>query len=526
MTGFSSSSSFDAGHISKDSDRARGEPDASSSQVQDSLETYFSDVRRNKRLSREEEAEASKRMSEYRGDVIAIICKLTSFPSAIEGFIQELGLGESHIRSLVDVNAPNFEPNKILSLAAKELPSMPERNAGDSLQCYAGICSLKLFLDWLSNNKKQRAKFTRDDVDEVVTDLQISWSLFERFAGTIAQAEQQFREEERKFLSLMRKHGITGEILRPHWRGRECRDDWSNSELLQTIGVKDKKFSVSDIKTIKACQASMKRAAVSVSMTPRILLKAHREISLAMSKYAQMRRLMINSNLRLVIKVARGKSSPEMSLKDLIQEGNIGLMRAVEKFDYKLGFAFSTYAIWWIRQAISRATAEQSKTIRIPAHVQEMKRVILKTANEFKERFDRDPTEEELAELSGYSEHRVRDALSAADRTESIDEVLPDKPTSERYLVDDKAECALDNIMTKEGVSAVTEAVDSLSERERLVIRMRYGLEGEAEATLEEIGDKLGVTRERIRQIEVAALDKLRHPRRRKIMQRAIPGIA
>ncbi|WP_264820669.1 sigma-70 family RNA polymerase sigma factor, partial [Acetobacter pomorum] len=284
--------------------------------------------------------------------------------------------------------------------------------------------------------------------------------------------------------------------------------------------------SISDIKTIKACQASMKRAAVSVSMTPRILLKAHREISLAMSKYAQMRRLMINSNLRLVIKVARGKSSPEMSLKDLIQEGNIGLMRAVEKFDYKLGFAFSTYAIWWIRQAISRATAEQSKTIRIPAHVQEMKRVIMKTANEFKERFDRDPTEEELAELSGYSEHRVRDALSAADRTESIDEVLPDKPTSERYLVDDKAECALDNIMTKEGVSAVTEAVDSLSERERLVIRMRYGLEGEAEATLEEIGDKLGVTRERIRQIEVAALDKLRHPRRRKIMQRAIPGIA
>ncbi|HPD02497.1 MAG TPA: RNA polymerase sigma factor RpoD [Eubacteriales bacterium] len=249
------------------------------------------------------------------------------------------------------------------------------------------------------------------------------------------------------------------------------------------------------------------------------LLSADREIELAkkMEEGDEVARdILSEANLRLVVSIAKRYVGRGMQFLDLIQEGNLGLMKAVEKFDYKKGFKFSTYATWWIRQAITRAIADQARTIRIPVHMVETINKQVRATRQLMQQLGREPLPEEIAERLGVSEERVREIQKIAQDPVSLETPIGEEEDSHLgdFIEDNSAQApseVAENNMVKE---QLVQVLSTLTPREEKVLRLRYGLDDSHPRTLEEVGKEFNVTRERIRQIEAKTLRKLRHPNR------------
>jgi len=289
---------------------------------------------------------------------------------------------------------------------------------------------------------------------------------------------------------------------------------------LQEIGRVPLLTGVAEVELAKAIEAGTESATLLKDGTPRsaedldLLADLIERGNLA-------RRRLVESNLRLVVSVARRYMNRGIPLGDLIQDGNIGLMRAVEKFDYRRGFKFSTYATWWIRQAVSRSLADQSRTIRVPVHMVETINKYVRLSSSLQQDLGREATIAEIATAMETTPERVREIIR----------ILP-QPISLESPVGDEADAVLGDFIIDENIPDMDEAatrivlraevdgvLNTLTPRERRVVELRFGLDGDRLYTLSEIGAELGVTRERIRQIETKALRKLRHPSRSRLLR-------
>ncbi len=331
------------------------------------------------------------------------------------------------------------------------------------------------------------------------------------------QLRNHIREFERNLMRIcIEKAKIPRKIFIDTFPGKETDTTWIDKVIKQFSKKLDLARIEESSTEIQRLQNRLKDFELDVGLTISEIKDINKQMSLGEAKARRAKKEMVEANLRLVISIAKKYTNRGLQFLDLIQEGNIGLMKAVDKFEYRRGYKFSTYATWWIRQAITRSIADQARTIRIPVHMIETINKLNRITRQVLQETGRDATPEELAEKMEMSEEKVRKVLRIAKEPISFETPVGDDEDSHlgEFIEDINMESPID-CATAEGLREATlEILETLTPREAKVLRMRFGIEMNTDHTLEEVGKQFDVTRERIRQIEAKALRKLRHPAR------------
>ena len=503
------------------------------SRTDDPVRLYLKEMGSVALLSREGEIEIAKRIEEGKKDIATVVYGLPMTLEFVLNLRDQLKNGKIDVREIVPVveTEEDFEEEAV----EKDYEELRVKTL-DSLNAVRKVsASLKDLYDKARHvgadpekQKKLRKQIdtVRGQVVDKMESVNLHGVLKDRMTQRVRDLNLLFRQAEREVTSCQRRLGVGGEAGAELLR-RLCRTHKDLLAVKRRTSLSEEVLQ--DIKKhYQAAKGRIRQLETEEALISAEEIKdAVKHLDVAEEKVKRGKAELVEANLRLVVSIAKKYTNRGLQFLDLIQEGNIGLMKAVDKFEYKRGYKFSTYATWWIRQAITRAIADQARTIRIPVHMIETINKLIRTSRHLVQKLGREPTPEEIAERMDLPLDKVRKILKIAREPISLETPIGEEEDSHLgdFIEDKKAVSPLEAAIRYDLQRQINGALETLTPREDKVLRKRFGIGEATDHTLEEVGQDFEVTRERIRQIEAKALRKLRHPSRSKKLRSFVESL-
>ncbi|HSL05440.1 MAG TPA: RNA polymerase sigma factor RpoD [Nitrospiraceae bacterium] len=503
------------------------------SRTDDPVRLYLKEMGSVALLSREGEIEIAKRIEEGKKDIASVIYGMPMTIEFVLALYDQLKNGTIDVREIVPIveTEEEFEEEQIQrdyeELRVKTLEGLNSvRKISTSLKSLYEVARYANSDPAKQKKIKKQIDTIRDQVVEKMESVNLHGVLKDRMVQRVRELAIQIRTAEREIVSCQRRLGISGEAGAEALK-RLCR------ERKDFLAVKRKtscsEEALNEIRKVyQGAKGRIRTLETEEALVSAEEIKdAVKHLDVAEDKVKRGKAELVEANLRLVVSIAKKYTNRGLQFLDLIQEGNIGLMKAVDKFEYKRGYKFSTYATWWIRQAITRAIADQARTIRIPVHMIETINKLIRTSRHLVQKLGREPTPEEIAERMDLPLDKVRKILKIAREPISLETPIGEEEDSHLgdFIEDKKAVSPLEAAIRYDLQRQINSALETLTPREEKVLRKRFGIGEATDHTLEEVGQDFEVTRERIRQIEAKALRKLRHPSRSKKLRSFVESL-